>query len=147
MTNIFKRLHTFTQPEVSVYASIYEGDQGNGVDLYFFKGNPSEPKPSEAMAVMEAPFEKEGDHTLLIAKIFDEEQVGTPDTSMVVPFVKTIFNQSEDRTQPFEKRVITCSNKPELVSGSRALDGDAHSYKTRSTSVNYSLHLKHSDSL
>jgi energy-coupling factor transporter ATP-binding protein EcfA2 len=68
------------------------------------------------------------------------EMVQTP-LIMVVPFVKTIFGQSLDRTQPFKTLVVTCSDTPVLVFGSQALDVSARGYKTRSKHANYSLHL------
>jgi hypothetical protein len=49
---------------------------------------------------------------------------------MVVPKVKTVFGQKEDKTQPFEKLVAILSDTPVLVFGSQALDGNAHGCRT-----------------
>jgi hypothetical protein len=48
----------------------------------------------------------------------------------VVPFVKTVFEQKEDKTHPFEKLVAPFSDTPVLVFESRALDGSAPGCKT-----------------
>jgi len=79
---MLKHLHTLSDPAISVYSQVSEED----VKLYFFKGVVSDPDPETAMAVIEVASED----NLLVAKIFDEEDVCTPDTSTMHTLVMDV---------------------------------------------------------
>lgn len=74
-------------------------------------------------------------------------QMTSEELGIVVPKVKTVFDQSEERTQLFEKLVVTCSGTPVLVFGKQELDVCAHDCKTQSKHGDCLLPLEHSDNL
>jgi len=82
-----KFLHQMHSPVISIYCQT----GSETVTLYFFRGIPGgKPDPETAMAVVTVSSED----NLLVAKLFNDEDAATPDTSEIYTLVREVEVQS-----------------------------------------------------